>query len=154
MRHPTRLLVLSLVTAALAFSAAAHAEDSTSLYDLSFTPKPGKTFTVTYEHDKTWNHPKHDMKGALKTTLEIRWKILAPRSKEKGSARGEYLKVSYAGEGVKKGKDFRHDILWDARQGYTRGKNDEANVMWVREEIEEGLPCAYDSKAVVDPGSG
>ncbi|MHC4599649.1 MAG: hypothetical protein ACYS47_11640 [Planctomycetota bacterium] len=156
MRRPPTILLCLVLAPGFLVTFPAQAEDSTTLYDLSFTPKRGKTYTVEYENDKTWDYPQHKMKGTLKTCLKIHLKILPPAydGKDSGKAKGDFLSVTYAGEGTKKGKPFKHDIHWDARRGYVRGKNDEANKSWVRDEIRAGLIMLYDERGMVLPGSG
>jgi hypothetical protein len=151
-----RLFLLFLgIGATLCFPAASSvAGESAELHDLTFRPKEGQTYTVEYENDSTWHYPKDKMKGTLRTTLKLGWKILPPQAKGKSRAKAEYLSVAYVGEGEKFAKPFNYDLLWTREKGYVRGEDEDANRRWIRREIHEGLLFTFDPRGLTDPGAG
>src|SRR5262245_28848060 len=121
-------------------------------YGLIFEPKAGDSMEIKYVHDTAWDYPEEDMKGALATELDLRWKFEGSKPGEYRPGRASYSRVAYRGQGVKKGKDFRHDIEWTSKEGYLKGKDSEGDKQWAAAEIKEGLRLEIDNRATCKTG--
>jgi hypothetical protein len=144
----TNPMPLSFAVATLA--AVALSQEQARRHRLAFDPPKDRMLVVRYEHDTRWDLPQHEMKGDLRTELELRWTFTG--EPQGFGANGSFESVTYRGRGHKKGRDFDHDVVWTRAGGYAKGKDSEAVEKWVGEEVQEGVRFRVDARAAADPG--
>jgi hypothetical protein len=115
-------------------------------HDLSFEPKDREPLVISLKQDTEWDYPDEDMKGKLRAELTLRWTF------KDWTGTATFERILYQGKGRKKGADFDHDIEWNLKDGYLKGKDSDADKQWCAGERQEGLKLKFDRRGACEVG--